>query len=167
MRNPPSLWVLVVSLLVLFDAGCATGDGQPPVESSEAEGQMEEAELAVHMSQLQRWTHKTTLALQARNPDLADFYMHEVEESVETIKEDVPTYEGYAIADRIDEILTPSVEALDGALDDRNWSAIDARLADLAQSCNQCHEVTDHGFIVIDLEDVPNPYSQEFGPGAE
>jgi hypothetical protein len=54
------------------------------------------------------------------------------------------------------------VEALDGALDERDWATVDARLDALARSCNQCHRVTDHGFVKIDLSDLPNPYPQDF-----
>lgn len=153
----PGALLLVV---VVFVAGaCGTGQGQP--DEAHAEGE-EEAELALHMSRLQRWTHKTALALEARNPELADFYLHEMEESIETIKTEAPTYEGYAIAEQTEQILDPSVEALDGALDNRNWSAVDARLEEMARSCNQCHEATDHGVVKIDLDDVPNPYPQDF-----
>lgn len=132
-----------------------------------AESPDEDPELALYMARLQRWTHKTTLALQARNPTLADFYLHEMEESIETIQTEVPTYEGYAVADRTEEILVPTVEALNGALDERDWEVVDNRLSSLAQSCNQCHQVTDHAFVRVNLEDVPNPYPQDFSPDEE
>src|SRR6056297_2373015 len=152
MRRALVPGALLAIVVVFVAVACGTGQGQPDEAHVEAEG---EAELALHMSRLQRWTHKTALALQARNPELADFYLHEMEESIETIKTEAPTYEGYAIAKQTEQILDPSVEALDGALDDRNWSAVDARLNELARSCNQCHQVTDHGVVKIDLADVP------------
>jgi len=145
-------------------AACTSGDAAQEREAAEAE---EDAELALYMTRLQRWTHKTTLALQERNPELAAFYLHEMEESVETVRTEAPTYEGHAIADLTDEMLVPSLEALDEALDERDWAAVDARLTELAESCNQCHTATDHGFVRIDLDDVPNPYAQDFSPGSE
>jgi len=159
MRRSLLPGALLIVAVVFVAVACGTGQGQPDEAHAEAEG---EAELALHMSRLQRWTHKTALALQARNPELADFYLHEMEESIETIKTEAPTYEGYAIAKQTEQILDPSVEALDGVLDDSNWSAVDARLNELARSCNQCHQVTDHGVVKIDLADVPNPYPQDF-----
>jgi hypothetical protein len=164
----PSCLLLVV-LGLGAGATCTSGDAESRQEAAEhaEEHQEEHAELALHMVRLQRWTQKTALALQARNPDLADFYLHEMEESMETIQTEAPTYEGYAIADRTEEILVPRVEALDGALDERNWEAVDERLAQLARACNQCHQVTDHGFVKIDLEDVPNPYPQDFSSGGK
>jgi len=152
---PGALLAVIVVFVVV-----ACGSGQGTSEEAHAEG--EEAELALYMAQLQRWTHKATLALQARNPTLADFYLHEMEESIETIKMEAPTYEGYAIAEQTEQRLDPSVEALGQALDSRDWTAVDARLATLARSCNQCHQATDHGVVKINLEDVPNPYAQDF-----
>jgi hypothetical protein len=163
-RNPLP-WALLVVVCTLGVAACTSGDaGQ---ESEAAEAGEEEAELALYMARLQRWTHKTALALQERNPELAEFYLHEMEESVETIRTEAPTYEGHAIADLTGELLVPSLEALDGALEERAWAAVDARLADLAQSCNQCHTATEHGVVRVDLDDVPNPYAQDFSPGSE
>lgn len=152
---------LVPLLLIGTVVACSASDGNETGDESPEEA-AEEAELALHMARLQRWTHKTTLALQARNPELAEFYLHETEESIETIQSEAPTYEGHAISTLTDEMLVPSVEALDGALDDREWAAVDARLDDLAESCNQCHAATDHGFVKIDLDDVPNPFTQDF-----
>jgi len=150
---------LILLLLLVLGISACTADGEEAADEAP-----EEAELAVHMANLQRWTHKTTLALDARNPALADFYLHEMEETVETVQEKAPTYEGYRVADLTDQLLVPRVEALDEALDEQAWPTVDERVNELAQACNQCHAQTDHGFVRIDLEDVPNPYPQDFAP---
>lgn len=152
---------LLTLLVFTGTVACTSPRGETTTGEQQHE-EAEHAELALHMAQLQRWTHKTTLALQARNPELAEFYLHEMEESIETIQTEAPTYEGHAISDLTEEMLVPSVEALDGALDERDWTAVDARLDDLARSCNQCHAATEHEFVKIDLQDVPNPYTQDF-----
>ncbi|MFB6097605.1 MAG: hypothetical protein ABEK84_00525, partial [Salinibacter sp.] len=156
-RNPV-LWGLVLVALVGELVAC-TAEGKRTGAKEE-----EEAELASHMSTLQRWTHKATLALQARNGKLADFYLHEMKETVETVREEVPTYEGHPVADLTKQILDPSLKALDSAVDQRAWKMIDKRVDGLARACNRCHAQTDHGFIRVDLEDVPNPYAQDFAP---
>jgi tetrahydromethanopterin S-methyltransferase subunit G len=151
-------WLVALAVLGLF-VGCS--DDQPSQHSAE-EHEDDHAELAQYMARLQRWTHKTALAVQAQNPELSEFYLHEMEESIETIRTEVPQYEGHEIGPLMTEQLGPSVEALDQAVEARNWSAIEARLQDLERSCNQCHESTEHGFVKIDLQDVPNPYTQDF-----
>ena len=153
---------IIALVFVVGTGGCVSSEGDTSEQASKAAEEAEHAELALHMSRLQRWTHKTALALQARNPALADFYLHEMEESIETIQTEAPTYEGHPIADLTEEMLVPSVEALDGALDDRDWDAVGERLQNLAHSCNQCHASTEHGFVNVDLRDVPNPYAQDF-----
>lgn len=41
---------------------------------------------------LQRWTHETALALEARNAEVGHVYLHEMEETVATVQEEAPTY---------------------------------------------------------------------------
>ena len=155
-----ALWSGSLLLLPVFGSSACTTDGR----SDATDAEKEEVELATYMADLQRWSHKTTLALEARNPALADFYLHELEETVETIQEDVPTYEGHEVADLTGQLLVPSVEALDNAFDEREWARVDKRVNEMAQACNRCHAQTEHGFVRITLEDVSNPYAQDFSP---
>lgn len=157
MRRTSCFGVLLAMFLGVGGLAC-TGD---PSES-EAGHAADEPELARYMMTLQHWSHKTTLALEARNADLADFYLHEMEETVETLQAEAPTYEGQAVGDLTEEMLVPSMEALDGALDDRAWPTVDKRVQELARACNQCHAATGYEFIRVNLRDVPNPYAQSF-----
>jgi tetrahydromethanopterin S-methyltransferase subunit G len=158
-------WVVALAVVGIL-VGCSD---ERASEHSTEEHEEEHAELAQYMARLQRWTHKTALSVQAQNPELSEFYLHEMEESIETIRTEVPRYEGHEIGRLMTDQLGPSVEALDQAVEARDWSVIEARLQDLERSCNQCHESTEHGFVRIDLEDVPNPYTQDFSasPPAE
>ena len=72
------------------------------------------------MPRLQRRTHETALALRARNPKCADFSLHEMEELSKTIQSEVPTYEGHDIAAIPASMPVASVEALKGALAERD-----------------------------------------------
>jgi hypothetical protein len=123
------------------------------------------AELALHMSRLQRWMHKTALSVQAGNKRLAEFYLHETEETVETIQTKAPTYEGYDIKKLSDESLAPSLASLDEAVEASDWPVARERLQQVATSCNECHDATDHGFVHIQLDSLVNPYAQSFAPG--
>lgn len=166
MRRILTSSALVAALLVAGVPACTTAGGSADAEAdseqASGEGASGEAELARYMANLQRWTHKAALALEARNADLADFYLHEVEETVETVQEEAPTYEGYPVGELTGELLVPAVASLDTALDRGEWSAVDRRVEALQQACNECHRATDHGFVRIDLRDLPNPYAQRF-----
>jgi len=128
----------------------------------EDEGE-EHAELAVSMSWMQRWTHKAALAV-TENKELSDFYLHELEETVETIQEETPTYEGYEVGTLTEQILVPSLDSLDAAVDAGDWPAAQERLAGVARSCNQCHAATDHSFVRVRLDSLANPFAQSFTP---
>lgn len=157
--------------------GASSGTAAPQSEQTtekqehDEEGEHEhghgEAELARHMSTLQRWTHKTALSVQARNQRLAEFYLHETEEAVETIQTKAPTYEGYEIKTLTEQMLVPSLDSLDAAVDAADWPVADQRLQTVARSCNQCHAATDHGFVNIKLDALQNPYAQSFAPDDE
>jgi len=155
-------------------AGAAADDttatnGDAHADAHEEEGHHDEpghggAELALHMSRLQRWMHKTALSVQAGNQRLAEFYLHETEETVETIQTKAPTYEGYDIKTLSDEYLTPSLASLDEAVEASDWPVAEERLQQVAASCNECHDATDHGFVHIQLDSLANPYAQSFSP---
>lgn len=124
----------------------------------------EEPELAVAMSQLQHFTHKLALSIEARNAELAAFYLHETEETAESIRDGIPEYDGFAIGPLVGSMLMPLVERLEEALERREWPAADQALTATVESCNACHEATQHGFIVIAFEPGVNPYMQSFAP---
>ncbi len=169
--------LVAVAITALAGAGCQSDarDSSPQEaphaeeehaeeEHAEDEHGHEEAELARHMSNLQRWIHKTGLSVQARNQRLAEFYLHETEEAVETIQSEAPTYEGYEIKTLTEQMLVPALDSLDAAVDASDWPVADRRLQATARSCNQCHTATDHGFVKIRLADLQNPYAQSFEP---
>ena len=172
--------VLAVVGLLLLGVGCQSRARSPDaevepvavvdtVDEDEAPEHEEihehgEAELALHMSRLQRWTHKTALSVEAKNQRLAEFYLHETEETVETIQTEAPTYEGYEIKALSDEYLAPSLAALDEAVEASDWPVAREQLQRVATSCNQCHTATDHGFVRIQLDSLANPYAQSFAP---
>lgn len=162
MRRILTSSALVAALLVAGVPACTTPGGSADSEQASGEQASGEAELARYMANLQRWTHKAALALEARNADLADFYLHEVEETVETVQVEAPTYEGYPVGELTGKLLVPAVASLDTALDRGEWSAVDRRVGALQQACNECHRATDHGFVRVDLRDLPNPYAQRF-----
>lgn len=153
--------LLLVNGWLIFDRVAAPAQAQQAPSETHAE---EEPELAAYMTSMQQYSHKLMLSVQARNAPAAGFYLHELEELSETIETEVPTYEGYEIAALTSSMLMPQLEELDEALDRTNWSRVDAQIEAVTQSCNQCHEATDHGFIRIESENLTNPYNQSFQP---
>lgn len=130
------------------------------ISSWSISSQASDVALIESMSGLQYFTHKTTLAVNAKNPKLAQFYAHELEEILEEL-ESVSSYHGQPIAQLVKTLLVPSFEALEVTLKQQQWHDSSEALDTMIDSCNQCHIATQHGFIHIQRRD-DNPYFQKF-----
>lgn len=119
-------------------------------------------ELANYMSQLQYFSHKLALSVEAENKEAAEFYFHEVEELIEAVKEDVPEYEGHDIAGLMERLLEPQIAPAENALEGNDWENARSGLIMFIDACNTCHQATDHGFIWITPGFGDNPYNQSF-----
>lgn len=120
----------------------------------------DEVELIDAMAALQYFTHKTSLAVDSKNAPLAKFYAHELEEILEEL-ETVSSYHGQPIAKLAEAILHPSFHQLETAIKQQQWTQSSEALDAMIDSCNQCHQATQHGFIQIERLSH-NPYFQKF-----
>ncbi len=157
---------LIISLFITHCSGNRQSDtpsqSQFHPQAGHEEGD-ETPELAGYMTSLQQYTHKFALAVDAENTELAEFYLHEMEELAEKIREDVPTYEGYEIAKLTGSFLVTSFEPVDKAVESADWAEARKQLKSMIQKCNACHDATDHGFIRLTAGFDKNPYNQDFG----
>jgi mono/diheme cytochrome c family protein len=119
--------------------------------------------LAVQMKDMQYWTHKLALSIDAGNLELADFYHHELEEAVEDLIDSIDTYDGFAIAQLTSSMLMPALETLEDRLDDDDVAGMRVAFSGVVQACNSCHQVTEHAFIRITDGFGNNPFNQVFG----
>ncbi|MDX1639450.1 MAG: hypothetical protein R3281_15900 [Balneolaceae bacterium] len=163
----PIILVLTLTLLTgtLFVNSC---ERQEPQQERQQFAKINEGqttpELAEYMQYIGGYLHKLSLSVQARNPDLADFYMHELQASVLAVKQDVPGYEGYDIAYFTELLLDSQIDSLRTTLKTRDWDAIRARINTTVNSCNTCHNATGHGFVQVTAGFDKNPYNQVFEP---
>ena len=119
------------------------------------------AGLAVMRERMQTYTHKLQLSLAASNARLADHYLHELEEAAEYVADNLPLYREYPVGDLTREMLLPSIEALEDAVDEADWATSSIRFAQLLDSCNACHAVTGKGYVRI-APAAGNPFAQDF-----
>jgi hypothetical protein len=117
--------------------------------------------LVMLMERLQTYAHKLQLSVEARNAPLAGFYLHELEETVEVIAENIPHYDEHPVGELARDMLLPTVERLEDSVDASEWVDTDANFLDLVRACNACHLVTGHGFVRI-APATGNPYAQDF-----
>lgn len=119
-----------------------------------------DVDLVGTMGALQYFAHKTHLSLNAKNQQLANFYAHEIEEQLEAL-EDIKQYHGQPIGKLSKAMLEPSFEAFEASLKAGDWSAAQQKFKLMINTCNACHQATQHGFIKIELSDK-NSYLQSF-----
>jgi hypothetical protein len=157
MRNKTKIFAgLSVSVLL---SACGN---EAHVSSSESAGYT--PGLAVQMRDMQYWTHKLGLSIDAENPTLVGFYVHELEEAVEDLIASIESYDGHAISQMARTMLLPEVEQLERIVDAGDWAAARHAFGAVIQTCNVCHEATEHGYIVITEGYANNPFNQSFLP---
>jgi len=122
--------------------------------------QASDVDLVGTMGALQYFAHKTHLSLNAKNQELANFYAHEIEEQLEEL-EGIKQYHGQPIGQLSKSMLVPAFETFETALKKGDWDAAQQTFKAMINTCNVCHQATQHGFIKIELSDK-NPYIQAF-----
>jgi hypothetical protein len=155
-RTAPLL-TLLASLALALPA--AAGEGE---HGEDHHSPFEGMHLLLLMHNMQYYAHKLGLSIDANNPTLEGFYVHEVEAVIEAVSE-IDDYEGIAIADNLKKTLMPAFEQLEAAIDKGERDAIDAAYNELIVGCNSCHAASEHGYIHI-RRNHSNPYPQDFSP---
>ena len=123
----------------------------------------EDKELMPYMQRLQHLTHKLGLSIQAKNQPAASFYLTEIDETVDIIREEFPTHDNLQIATLANAMLVPSIEPVKKALGGKNWVVTTAAFNKLVDNCNSCHGATNHGYLKITAP-TSNPFNQTFSP---
>ncbi|CAN5145311.1 hypothetical protein BH23VER1_BH23VER1_27400 [soil metagenome] len=164
-------WAIVLTVILFGISLLILPPSTSVGQSDETEGDEELlVELAPYMGQLQTLTHKLALSIENSNHRLAEFYLYESLEALEEIKTEVPEYRGHPIALLVDQLATPTYQALATAIaEDKTQSSLTnqratAGFAAVVESCNSCHAITKHEFIKIPPSPSTNPFLQDFKP---
>lgn len=114
--------------------------------------------LGEFMSGIQVHHAKLYFAGTNENWDLADFEIHEIMESLENI----PKY----CADREEvkdiHIIDSAIDSVSDAIRMKDIVMFKRTYSLLTNTCNDCHKVTNHGFIVMKILDSPMFSNQDF-----
>ncbi len=113
------------------------------------------------MRNFQYFTHKVGLSIRGGNAELADFYMHEIEENLAQVAK-IDEYDGHPVGELSVGMLTPVVEGVGTQLDNNDLDGALQAYTGLINACNACHLVTEHGFIKVVDNSEMNPYMQTF-----
>lgn len=156
MSPKPILLLIAIFIGSLF--ACNTeNEGHNNAEATSHSGG---TELAHQMAFMQRYAEKAWFAGEAEHWELVDFYLHELEETAESIVEQGIEEDGVNISALAQSILIPSIESVEEAVDTGNLTLFKERHAALIQSCNSCHIASKHSFLKFRMPET-NPYTNQ------
>lgn len=159
-----ALLALVVAVLYLLGVFERDPDSGVEVVSDSRQAVHDDYELGIGMAWLQRWVTKLWYAGDAGHWELADFYLHETEETLEDMIAAGVVEDGHDISALIQGMLIPQIEALETAVDEASPDLFRRHYQAMVVQCNACHVATEHGFLVMDIPSGPPPFAQNFAP---
>jgi hypothetical protein len=124
----------------------------------------EDLRLGSIMGDMQRFHHKLWLAGEAGNTELAAFYLHELEETMELVADAGIVDDGHDVSALMRTHGLPVVGAMERKLKEEGIAALHADAPRLVEACNSCHAAAGHGYIHITLPTGAAYPGQEFAP---
>jgi len=114
--------------------------------------------LGEFMTGIQLHHAKLWFAGQNQNWPLADFEIHEIQESLDNIDvfcKDRPEVKSIGM-------LKPAMDSVTDAIGQKNLQSFQHSFSLLTNTCNNCHKATDHGFNVVTIPTNPPVSNQDF-----
>ncbi len=124
----------------------------------------EHVELAVSMQRFQWYANKLYFAGQANNPELTEFYLHELEEAMEELIKGNPMEDDKPISNQLRTYGKEQTELFYDHIVNHGLGEFNDRYTSLINSCNSCHVLLDHAFIKIEAPLTPIADNQSYLP---
>jgi hypothetical protein len=112
------------------------------------------------MASMQVHHAKLWFAGQNENWKLADFEMHEIEETVD----DIQKYHAERKETQMIGMLQPAFDSIDNAIEQKSISSFNNSYTLLTSTCNNCHRATGFEFNVVKIPETPPFSNQNFKP---
>jgi 3-oxoacyl-(acyl-carrier-protein) synthase len=110
------------------------------------------------MSNVQVHHAKLWFAGQNENWALADFEMHEIRETLESIQK----YLSARKETQMLPIISLALDSVDNAIKQKNLDRFKSSYTLLTKTCNDCHVAANFGFNVVKIPETPPFSNQEF-----
>lgn len=105
--------------------------------------------LGEYMTTIQLHTGKLWFAAKARNWELAAYEIHELEETMETVKKLDVEKNGVKISNVMDAVLQTQIAQLEKSIKQKNQTEFQKSYDETLSACNGCHTESGHKFIQI------------------
>lgn len=123
--------------------------------------------LADLMSVMQVRHLKLGFAVNSGNWPLARYELTLMRQSFAAAAQKYPSGGGVAFADLVNTMSTPALEAVDQAIERKDETKFFEEFKKLTEACNNCHQASQVGFVVIRTP-TASPFSnQTFGPAKQ
>ena len=130
------------------------------------EVEKEEIEVADIMTKLQRYMNKMWFAQMHSNWPLTEFYIEEMEETMELLSASGVIEDNIDISGLMVKFGLNPLGKFKHIVEKRNLEEITESYTDLVANCNNCHKLSDHSFVVI-TEPVTPVYDNQDYTGAD
>ncbi|TXC75592.1 hypothetical protein [Luteibaculum oceani] len=159
--------LLLINLFFLLLIACNTQEPKQDktiAENKESKEKEDDYELAVHMGLLQRYLEKAYFAAEGGNDALHDFYIHEMEEEMESIQKAGVMDDGINVSYNMLHYGIKSLETYESRIEAEGLANFQGHFDNLINGCNSCHMVSKKPFIQIQKPSVNAFPSQKFTP---
>lgn len=148
-------WIFAIFISLLFILSCNQTNQQPPGVSNPNTPILEnEVELVALMGRMQVFMNKLYFAGINENTELRDFYIHELEETMEEIENGEVMHEGVNISQNMQMYGTAQLEVFEEALADGSKD-FNSAYNGFVNACNSCHTASKYPFIIIKAPTKP------------
>ena len=118
--------------------------------------------LGEYMTTIQLHAGKLWFAAKAGNWDLAAYEIHELEETMETVKRLNVEKNGVKISGVMDGVLKTQIAQLENAINRKSQSEFQKTYDETLNACNGCHTESGHKFIRIIRPTAPPVTNQQW-----
>ncbi len=114
------------------------------------------------MGYYQRFSHKLWLAGTNQNWELANFYVHELEEVTEDLIKNDVIDEGKNLSNLSESLLKEKIEKMEEAVRLKDQVIFRENYELMVSGCNLCHQATNHPYLKIKVPDEKDVFNQKF-----
>ena len=158
-------YILVITTLIMFAACNPQADKtqQLQIQIDSLKSRLDNSYqpgFGEFMSSIQLHHAKLWFAGINNNWELADFEIHEIQESLDDIQQfNTDRLEAKTIG-----MISPAIDSVSNAIKQKNQLLFKSCFTLLTNTCNNCHKATKHEFNVVTIPAIPPISNQSFKP---
>jgi hypothetical protein len=140
--------ILIAAIILVSAFFACTNQNEPAPGTAPATEPHYEVDLVQSMGRMQLYMNKMYFAGINGNSELRDFYVHEIEETMESIEEGHVMHEGVNISQNMKLFGLDQLEVFERAIS-ADTTGFRNAYGQFLLSCNNCHTASKYPFIVI------------------